>query len=154
MLKTPLEIWIEIIFGIRERGRWKKIGGVQFFLFQISEMKKKISSNIKGLIFNSILNCSKAKKKHFKFIRLHSFCVRNLCCVNYLITIQIQSCIQFECCVHTSPNRSGFDLWSRIKLPPVGNLVQFIVTQNTRKNMFGMWVSCSLYVCKTRFSQL
>ena len=28
----------------------------------MSEMKKKISSNIKGLIFNSILNCLKAKK--------------------------------------------------------------------------------------------
>ena len=28
------------LIWIRERGRWKKIGGVQFFLFQISEMKK------------------------------------------------------------------------------------------------------------------
>mgnify|MGYP007077659167 CR=1 FL=1 len=88
--------------------------------------KKKISSNIflRGLLFNSIVNCSKAIKNIFKFIKPHSFCVRNFCCVNYLITIQIQCC-KLECCVHTCLNCSGFNLCSRIKLQHVEHLVYF-----------------------------
>ena len=59
----------------------------------------------------------------FRFIRPHSFCVRNLCCVNYLITIQIQSWIKLECCVHTCPNCSGFNLCGRINLRPAEHLI-------------------------------
>ena len=58
-----------------------------------------------------------AQKQNKNFIRLHSFCV------NYLITIQIQSGIKLECCVHTCPNCSWVDLSGRKKMRPAEHLV-------------------------------
>ena len=67
--------------------------------------------------------CSKAKKIILKFNRPHSFCVRTIGCVNYLITIQIKSCIKLECRVHTCLNCSEFDLCRCMKLCPADHLV-------------------------------
>ena len=57
----------------------------------------------------------------FIVLRPHSFCV------NYLITIQIQSSIKLECCVHDCPNCSVFNLCGRIKLHPGEHLFFFML---------------------------
>ena len=110
---------------------WERdgVGWGKYFLISDSEIKKIFSSNIyfEGINIQQQSVLLKSKIFFFKFIRPHSFCVRNLCCVNYLITIQIQSCIKLECCVHICPDCSGFDLCGRIKLHPAKHLVIYLI---------------------------
>ena len=72
----------------------------------------------------------------YRFVRSwHLFCVRNSYYVKNFITIQIQSCIKLECCVHTWLNCSGLDFCGRIKVCPVEHLVIIYIKKK-------IWYDC------------